>query len=174
MPLWALCPVTAASRLSPDRAPGPRSVHRAAGPSDGTVCWPRVYPSRVPLKNILVVDDDPDIRRIATLSLERVGGFRVALAASAEDALAQAALQLPDLVLLDVSMPGTDGPATLALLRAQPATERVPVIFFTATASADEVQRLCALGAAGVISKPFDLMALPARVRDIFSVAGLQ
>jgi DNA-binding response OmpR family regulator len=127
----------------------------------------------VSLHTILVVDDDPDIRRIAALSLERIGGFRVSLAATAEEALEQATRAPPDLVLLDVSMPGTDGPATLAMLRALAATECVPVVFFTATSSDGEIARLCALGAIGVISKPFDLVDLPARIRDIFSRVGL-
>jgi CheY-like chemotaxis protein len=121
----------------------------------------------VPAWKILVVDDDPDIRRIAALSLERLGGFRVVLAASAEEALAQVAHEPPDLVLLDVTMPGTDGPATLAALRRIPATERVPVVFFTATASDAEVQRLRSLGAIGIVPKPFDVADLPRRLRTL-------
>jgi two-component system OmpR family response regulator len=125
----------------------------------------------VPSWKILIVDDDPDIRRIAALALERIGGFHVILAASAEEALASVAAEVPDLVLLDVTMPGTDGPATLLALRAMPATERVPVVFFTATSSEVEKARLCALGALGVIAKPFDIADLPRRVRDILAGA---
>jgi len=124
-------------------------------------------------RTILVVDDDPDIRRITALSLERIGGFRVSLAASAEGALELAKRAPPDLLLLDVSMPGTDGPAMLAALRADPDTERVPVVFLTAMSSDDQIARLFALGVADVISKPFDLVALPARIRDIFCRAEL-
>jgi DNA-binding response OmpR family regulator len=127
----------------------------------------------VPPRTILVVDDDPDIRRIAALSLERIGGFRVALAASAEEALEQATREPPDLLLLDVSMPGTDGTTMLAALRAHAATERVPVVFFTAASSDDEVARLTSLGAIGVVRKPFDLVDLPARIRGILARAGL-
>jgi DNA-binding response OmpR family regulator len=124
----------------------------------------------VPLRTILVVDDDPDIRRIVALSLERIGGFRVSLAGGAAAALDLATRTPPDLLLLDVSMPGTDGPAMLAALRAQAATERVPVIFLTAMSSEDEISRLRGLpGVADVISKPFDVVGLPARIRDIFS-----
>jgi two-component system OmpR family response regulator len=124
----------------------------------------------VPL-TILVVDDDADIRRIAALSLERIGGFRVVLASSGEEALTIAAADPPDAVLLDVSMPGADGPETLGALRALPATSAVPVVFFTATSSDAEAERLCALGAAGVVPKPFDLADLPRRLHAILARA---
>jgi DNA-binding response OmpR family regulator len=132
-----------------------------------------VYPAFVVPSTILVVDDDPDIRRIAALSLERIGGFRVSLAANAKEALELAIRDPPDLLLLDVSMPGTDGPTILAALRANPATEHVPVVFLTAISSDDQIARLSALGVVDVISKPFDLVGLPARIRDIFSRTGL-
>jgi two-component system OmpR family response regulator len=122
---------------------------------------------------LLVVDDDPDIRRIALLSLERIGGFQVTLASGGDEALAHAARELPDLVLLDVSMPGKDGPATLLALRAMPGAERIPVIFFTATSSDVEVARLRALGALGVVPKPFDVADLPKRIRVLAAEAGL-
>ena len=123
---------------------------------------------------ILVVDDDPDIRKIAALSLERIGGFRVSVAAGGREALAMAIRELPDVILLDVTMPDADGPETLQALRAESATDRIPVIFFTATASADEASRLCALGAAGVVAKPFDVMDLPRRIRSIVSLPEVQ
>jgi CheY-like chemotaxis protein len=132
-----------------------------------------VYPRTVPAWKILVVDDDPDIRRMAALSLERLGGFRVLLAAGAEEALALVANEGPDVVLLDVTMPGTDGPATLAALRRIRATAQVPIVFFTATCSDAEVHRLRALGAIGILPKPFDVADLPRRLRAIVAEAGL-
>jgi two-component system OmpR family response regulator len=125
------------------------------------------------VRRILLVDDDPDIRQIAALSLRRIGQFEVRLAASGQEALEAAASEPPDLVLLDVSMPGMDGPATLDALRAIPAASRVPVVFFTATSSEAEVARLCALGAVAVIPKPFDVAALPRSIRDILTRVGL-
>jgi two-component system OmpR family response regulator len=122
---------------------------------------------------ILVVDDDPDIRRIAALALERLGGFRVELAGGADEALELIAKELPDVVLLDVTMPGRDGPATLLAIREVPGAERIPVVFFTATSSAEEAERLCALGALGVVPKPFDLADLPRRIRDMVDRSGL-
>jgi CheY-like chemotaxis protein len=127
----------------------------------------------VSARKILVVDDDPDIRRMAGLALERIGGFRVVLAAGGDEALAAAGREAPDLVLLDVSMPGMDGPATLVALRALQGTARVPVVFFTAASTEAEVARLRALGAVGVIPKPFDVADLPRRIRGILAEAGL-
>ena len=120
-------------------------------------------------QRILVIDDDPDIRRMAALSLERIGKFQVRLASGCEEALGALGEGLPDVVLLDVSMPGVDGPATLEALRRVPAAAAIPVIFFTATANAAEVERLVALGAAGVIPKPFEIADLPRRVREILA-----
>jgi CheY-like chemotaxis protein len=132
-----------------------------------------VYPRSVGSWKVLVVDDDPDIRRIAALSLERIGKFRVTVAASGERAIEEVRKDMPDLVLLDVSMPGTDGPTTLQLLRALPGAERLPVIFFTASSNDAEVQRLVSLGAIGVLPKPFDVADLPRRVRSIAAESGL-
>jgi two-component system, OmpR family, response regulator len=97
----------------------------------------------------------------------------VRLASSGPEALEMAAGDPPELVLLDVSMPGMDGPATLEQLRGIPGASAVPVVFFTATSSDIEVQRLCALGAVAVIPKPFDVAALPRLVRDIMGRIGL-
>lgn len=116
---------------------------------------------------ILIIDDEPDVRRISQLSLSTVGGMEVIAAASAEEGIRAACEQAPDAILLDVSMPGTDGPATLFLLRSDPATARIPVIFVTAKAMAAELDHLRSLGAVGVITKPFRAMELPAQVRAI-------
>lgn len=120
-----------------------------------------------------MVDDDPDIRRIAAFSLGRIGGFEVATASGGDEAIAEVLRQLPDLVLLDVSMPGMDGPATLAALRALPGAEKLPIVFFTATSSDAEVDRLRSLGAIGVLPKPFEVADLPKRIRALATQAGL-
>jgi two-component system, OmpR family, response regulator len=121
--------------------------------------------------SILVIDDDPDIRRMAALSLERIGGFHVRLASGAEEALGAVGSEAPDVILLDVSMPGTDGPTTLEALRKIPSAEHIPVVFFTATSSAEEARRLVGLGALGVIPKPFEVADLPRRLREILARA---
>jgi two-component system OmpR family response regulator len=134
---------------------------------------PLVYPRNVPGRKILVVDDDPDIRRMAGLALERIGGFRVELAGDAAEALELAVRELPDLVLLDVTMPGTDGPAILAALRRVELTARIPVVFFTAAANDTEAARLLGLGAAGIVPKPFEVADLPRRIRAFLADLGI-
>jgi two-component system OmpR family response regulator len=121
---------------------------------------------------ILLIDDEPDLRRIATLSLSRIGGMEVRSAGNPVQGIAMAAEELPDVILLDVMMPDLDGPQVLARLRSMPATRHVPVIFLTANALPAEVSRLRGLGAAGVLTKPFDTVVLPDDVRRIFASAG--
>lgn len=116
---------------------------------------------------VLLIDDEEDVRRIASLSLRRVGGMEVVEAAGGEPGIVAAETERPDVILLDVLMPGLDGPETLARLKASRAeVARVPVVFLTAATEPDEVGRLRSLGAAGVLAKPFDPMTLPARLRE--------
>jgi CheY-like chemotaxis protein len=114
---------------------------------------------------ILIIDDEADIRRIAHLALGRVGDMEVLEATSGAEGLRKAEDNHPDAILLDVMMPGLDGPSTLAALRSNPATANIPVIFLTAKAMVSELARLRALGAAGVLTKPFDPMTLAGQVR---------
>jgi two-component system OmpR family response regulator len=119
---------------------------------------------------VLIVDDEPDIRRIARLGLSRVGGMEVVEATNGHEALVRAREDHPDAVLLDVMMPGLDGPSTLARLREDPATSAIPVVFLTAKASAAEVDRLKLRGAAGVLAKPFDPMTLARELRAVLGI----
>jgi len=109
---------------------------------------------------VLLVDDEDDIRLVARASLERLAGWEVLAASSGADGVAQARAEQPDAIVLDVMMPGMDGPATLAELRADPSTASIPVVFLTAKVQASERLRLEELGAAGVVAKPFDPMTL--------------
>jgi CheY-like chemotaxis protein len=115
---------------------------------------------------ILHVDDEPDIREIVDLSLALNPEFEVRACASGAEAVATAAEWSPYLILLDVVMPGMDGPTTLTKLRKNPKTSSIPVLFMTARAQTREVDELIALGAQGVISKPFDPMTLAAQVQS--------
>jgi CheY-like chemotaxis protein len=117
--------------------------------------------ARAQIRKVLVVDEDPDLRRIVELTLRAVASWQVLLAESGEEGLVLAARERPDVILLDVMMPGMDGPTTLARLRAQPRTASVPVIFITAKAQKHETARYLDLGAAGVIQKPFDPLRRP-------------
>jgi CheY-like chemotaxis protein len=116
---------------------------------------------------ILIIDDDDDIRSIARLSLGRLGGMEVIEAASGAEGVRKGRDEKPDVILLDVMMPAMDGSATLAALRSQPATSATPVIFLTAKAMRVEIERLTGLGAAGVLTKPFDPRTLPAQVQAL-------
>lgn len=121
------------------------------------------------ISKVLLVDDEPHIRRIGELSLKGVGKWTTVLASSGTEALTMAERENPDLILLDVMMPGMDGPATLQQLRATESTARIPVIFMTAKVQKHEVDKYLAAGAVGVIPKPFDPMALPSLILQILS-----
>jgi len=121
---------------------------------------------------ILYVDDDRDLRRLVEMSLGSDGAFAVRSCSSGEEALAAAAEWSPHLILCDIMMPGMDGPATLARLRESPATSDIPVIFITARAQPQELERFKALGAAGVITKPFRAKELRSSVRSCLQVVG--
>ncbi len=125
-----------------------------------------------PLARILYVEDEPDIRAIAQMALEAVGGFTVIACASGSEALANAPGASADLLLLDVMMPGMDGPSTLKALRELPATASTPVIFMTAKVQAAEVAQYRELGAIDVIHKPFDPMELSAQISRIWELQG--
>lgn len=120
------------------------------------------------LKRILYAEDEPLIQTVAKLALEKVGGFEVLICSSGAEAVEKAAGFAPDLVLLDVVMPGMDGPATLAQLKRDPATAAIPIIFLTANAQPAEVTQYKALGAMDVIAKPFNPMTLASQIRQVW------
>jgi CheY-like chemotaxis protein len=124
------------------------------------------YMSELP--KILHVEDDPDIREIALMALEVVGGLDVEQCASGADALERAPGIAPGLLLLDVMMPGMSGDETLTALRKMPQFADTPAIFMTAKAQLSEVDRLKQLGALDVITKPFDPMTLADQILKIW------
>lgn len=121
------------------------------------------------LHKILYVEDEPDIQAVAQLALEAVGGFEVKLCNSGKEALQYGVAFMPDLLLLDVMMPGMDGPTTLAKLRELPELAGVPAIFMTAKVQPQEVAHFKSLGALDVIAKPFDPMQLAQQIRDAWA-----
>ena len=121
------------------------------------------------LSKILYVEDEPDIQSIAKLALEAVGGFTVKICSSGQEALESVTDFSPDLILLDVMMPGMDGPSTLQALRKLDVCAKIPVVFMTAKVQPQEVAGYKALGALSVIAKPFDPMTLSNQVRAIWN-----
>ena len=121
------------------------------------------------LTRILYVEDQPDIQIIARMALVKRGGFEVRICSSGAEALAAAPAFAPDMLLLDVMMPGMDGPATLAALRELPGTAATPVVFLTAKAEPQVNAELRAIGASDVILKPFNAMTLADQVRAIWA-----
>jgi two-component system OmpR family response regulator len=120
------------------------------------------------LNRILYVEDEPDIQAVTKLALEEIGGFTLEVCGNGDEALAKAVEFAPDLLLLDVMMPGMDGPTTLKALREIPQLTETPAIFMTAKVQPHEVEEYKALGAIDVIAKPFDPMTLSENLRDIW------
>jgi len=120
------------------------------------------------LQKILYVEDEADIQKVAKLALETVGGYDVMICGSGAEALEKAPGYDPDILLLDVMMPGIDGPDTLLALWKIGALKNTPAIFLTAKAMPSEVERYQEMGTLGVIAKPFDPMGLADKVRSIW------
>lgn len=120
------------------------------------------------LERVMFVEDDTDIRNILQFSLETIGGYQVCACEGGLQAIERAPVFQPELVLLDVMMPGLTGPQTLERLRYQSGMLGVPVVFLTAKAFAHEVEALLSDGASDVIVKPFDAVTLPDQIRKIW------
>ncbi len=120
-------------------------------------------------RRILVVDDDDDVRTLAAMSLARVGGHEVRTANSGQACLDELAVWSPDVVVLDVMMPGMDGPTTLEHIRDRRDTEHLPVVFLTASVVEPDLERLRLATVSGILAKPFNPMELPA---DLARVLG--
>ncbi|MBI4290936.1 MAG: response regulator [Betaproteobacteria bacterium] len=120
------------------------------------------------LERILYVEDEADIQTIAVTVLETIGGFTIVACRSGSQAIEAAPVADADLILLDVMMPGMDGPTTLRKLRDIPQTATTPAVFMTAKVQASEIEYFKSLGALDVIPKPFDPMKLPEQINEIW------
>jgi len=120
------------------------------------------------LKKIMHVEDDPSIQMVARVALEAVGHFEVCTCSGGQEAIAQYPQFLPQLILLDVMMPGMDGPSTLRQLQQQFDLTTIPVVFMTAKVQSSEIESYKALGASDVVVKPFDPMTLSEQIRQIW------
>jgi CheY-like chemotaxis protein len=115
------------------------------------------------MRRILIIDDDDVMREVAAASLRTVGGYRVLSTGDPEEGLRLARAEAPDGVLLDVSMPGMEGPEVLAALKGDPETRDIPVVIFTGDSRSVATGRWRDLGASGAVAKPFDFPLLPAQ-----------
>ena len=128
--------------------------------------------SKQALTKILLIEDDPDIQKVAKMALEAVGGFQVQICGSGPQALEEGPSFGPQLILLDVMMPKMDGATTFRKLRENPALSQVPVIFMTARVQTYEIENYKKMGALDVIRKPFDPMTLSRSIAEIWSRPG--
>lgn len=121
------------------------------------------------LTRILYAEDEADIREIAVLAIEAIGGFEIATCGSGAEVLDLASEFQPQLILLDVMMPIMDGPSTLLALKQDLQLKDIPVIFLTAKIMTDEINHFKQMGAIDIIAKPFDPMTLSAQIQDIWN-----
>ena len=116
---------------------------------------------------ILIIDDEDDIREVAALSLETVAGWQVYTASSGSQGLARAIEYQPEAILLDVMMPGMDGPTTFRELRKNPATAKIPVLLLTAKVQSSDQRRFADLGVEAILFKPFDPLTLSSQISTV-------
>ncbi|MGL5874931.1 MAG: response regulator [Xenococcaceae cyanobacterium] len=120
-------------------------------------------------KCVLIVDDEEDIRAIASLGLEMGGGWTVLTASSGFEALKMASDRQPDVILLDLMMPDMDGRETLQKLKANSNTQNIPVILLTARIQKSDRESFADLDIAAVFAKPFRPMQLPEQISQVLS-----
>lgn len=120
------------------------------------------------LERVLYIEDEEDIRIVAQIALEQIGGLTTRTCASGPEGLKAAAEFSPQLILLDVMMPGMDGPSVLGKLRQRDEFNHIPVVFITAKVQPDEVHRFKEMGADAVITKPFEPVKLAAQLQEIW------
>jgi two-component system OmpR family response regulator len=121
------------------------------------------------LRKILYVEDVVPIATVAVMALEDLGGFQVLHFLSGQEAIEALPEFAPQLVLLDVMMPGMDGPETLRRIREMPQGRDLPAIFMTAKAQLHQQEEYVAMGALGVIVKPFDAISLSDTIRELWN-----
>lgn len=119
------------------------------------------------LKKVLLAEDDPDIQKVAKMSLKFAGVANILVVENGEECLAAAGREKPDVILLDVMMPKMDGYETCRRLKQDPETQGIPVIFLTAKAQHFEVKKGLELGACGYLTKPFNPMTLHSEIAEL-------
>ncbi len=119
------------------------------------------------MRRILIIDDEDDIREVAALSLEATAGWQILTARSGAEGIAIATAQHPDAILMDVMMPGVDGPTTFRAMQGNPAVSNIPVLFLTAKVQGVDQRRFAGLGVAAILFKPFDPLTLAQQISEV-------
>lgn len=117
-------------------------------------------------RHILIIDDDDDIREVAALTLEATAGWRVSTASSGTAGIAKAMTEQPEAILMDVMMPGKDGPTTFREMQDTPEIAHIPVLLLTAKVQGVDQRRFANLGVAAVLFKPFNPMTLAQQIAE--------
>jgi CheY-like chemotaxis protein len=112
------------------------------------------------MRRVLIIDDEDDIREVASLSLEATTDWQVLTASSGLQGIKVASAEKPDAILMDVMMPEMDGPTTFKQLQLNPETAGIPVVLLTAKVQGVDQRRFAGLGVAAILFKPFDPLAL--------------
>jgi CheY-like chemotaxis protein len=118
------------------------------------------------MRRLLIIDDEDDIREVATLSLEATRDWQILTASSGKEGIAVAAAEKPDAILMDVMMPEMDGPTTFRQLQLNPETQGIPVVLLTAKVQGVDQRRFAGLGVAAILFKPFDPLELAQQLAD--------
>jgi CheY-like chemotaxis protein len=118
------------------------------------------------MRRVLIIDDEDDIREVAALSLEATAGWEILTASSGAEGITLAAAQKPDAILMDVMMPGIDGPTTFKSMQENSAINRIPVLLLTAKVQGVDQRRFAGLGLAGILFKPFDPLTLAEQISE--------
>lgn len=119
------------------------------------------------MHRILLIDDEDDIREVASLTLEATAGWEVMTASSGAEGIRMAEAERPEAIVMDVMMPGMDGPTTFREMQKNPAVADIPVLLLTAKVQGVDQRRFSDLGVAAVLFKPFDPMTLAQQISDI-------
>lgn len=118
------------------------------------------------MRRILIIDDEEDIREVAGLALEATAGWQVLTASSGIEGIAIATAEQPDAILMDVMMPGVDGPTTFRNMQQDSLVAHIPVLLLTAKVQGVDQRRFASLGVAAILFKPFDPLTLASQISE--------
>lgn len=118
------------------------------------------------MRRILIIDDEDDIREVAALSLEATAGWKIFTASSGAEGIEIAQKEQPDAILMDVMMPGADGPTTYRAMQENPSISHIPVLLLTAKVQGVDKRRFADLGVNAILFKPFDPLTLADQISE--------